>query len=122
MSASVGPSTSSITKQWLGLGLPRRSGRSLRRRVAGGFANVVERADVWMIQRRECPGFALEPRHALGVGREQLGKNLDRDVAIELRVARPIDITHSARANGGEDFIWAEPGADAQHLPSPMTR
>ena len=31
-----------------------------------------------------------------------------RDVAIELRIARAIDLAHPAGAEGGDDFIRAE--------------
>jgi hypothetical protein len=41
-----------------------------------------------MIQGGERSGFALEARHALGIGHEQLGQDFDRDLAIELRVPR----------------------------------
>ena len=48
------------------------------------------RGDVGMIQRREGLRFALEAREAVGVVRERVGQDLDRDVAIQLacRVAR----------------------------------
>ena len=64
-----------------------------------------------MIERREDLRFALEAREAVGIEGEELGQNLERDVAIELRVARAIDLAHSARADGREDFVRAEAGA-----------
>ena len=48
----------------------------------------VDRGDVGMVQRGERLGFALETRQAVGVLRERVGQDLDRDVAIELRVGR----------------------------------
>jgi len=40
-----------------------------------------------MIQRGQRFRFALKARDPLGIGDEQLGQDLDRDIAIELRVA-----------------------------------
>ena len=41
-------------------------------------------------------------------------QHLDRDGAIEPRVARFVDLAHAARAEGGEDFIRTESGAGAE--------
>ena len=43
-----------------------------------------------------------------------LGQDLDRDRAIEPRVARLVDLAHAARAEGGEDLVRAEAGAGLQ--------
>ena len=64
-----------------------------------------------MIERRERLRFARETREAIGVERERLGQHLDRDVAIELRVRRAIDLAHAARADGGDDFVGSEASA-----------
>ncbi len=64
-----------------------------------------------MIQRGERPRFALESRDALGIGGEQLGEDLDRDVAIEPCVSGSVDLPHAAGPEGGEDLVRAE--ADA---------
>jgi len=44
-----------------------------------------------MVQRGERFGFALEAGEAFRIGRECLGQHFDRDIAIEARVAGPID-------------------------------
>ena len=64
-----------------------------------------------MIQRGEHLRFALEPREAIGIVREGLGQHLDRDVAIQPRIARAIDLAHAARAEQRQDFICAETSA-----------
>ena len=51
-----------------------------------------------MIERREQTRFASEARAALRIGREVLGQDLDRDVAIEPGVAGAIDLAHAAGA------------------------
>ena len=52
-----------------------------------------------MVQRREELGLALEPRQTLFVFRKLFGEDFDRDVAVELRVASAIDLTHAAFAD-----------------------
>ena len=56
--------------------------------------------DVRVIQRREHLRLALEPREPVRIGRERLGQHLDRDVAVQPRVARAIDLAHPAGADG----------------------
>ena len=75
------------------------------------------RADVRMIQRGQRLRFALEAREPLGIGDEQLGQDLDRDVAIELRVARAIHLAHAAGAERGEDLVGAEARAEGKGQP-----
>ena len=43
-----------------------------------------------------------------------VGQDLDRDVAIQLRVARAIDLAHSACAQRREDLVDANPSAGSQ--------
>ena len=71
----------------------------------------IDRGDVRMIQRRERLRLAFEPRQAFGVRCERVRQNLDRDLATERRVRRPIHFTHSANADAGDHFVDAEPGA-----------
>jgi hypothetical protein len=63
-----------------------------------------------VIQRGEHLRFALETRHALGVCGEALRQDFERDVATQLRVARPIHLAHAARAERGENLIGTELG------------
>jgi hypothetical protein len=61
-----------------------------------------------MVQGREDLRFALEAGQSIGVVRERRGKDLQRDVAREPRVARSPDLAHSARSEGGLDFVRAQ--------------
>ena len=70
----------------------------------------VDARDVRVIQRREGLGFTLEAREPIGVVRERLGQDLDRDVAIQLRVTGPEDLAHSPFANAGDNFVDTETG------------
>jgi hypothetical protein len=70
-----------------------------------------------MVERGESLRFALESCDSFGVRDEQFGQHLEGHVAIEFRIARPIDLSHAAAANEGEDFVGAESGAGRQpHL------
>jgi hypothetical protein len=76
--------------------------------------DVVERADVRMVQRRDRLRLALEPRLELRVRRKVARQNLDRDLALEPRVLRAPDLTHTACADGRDDLVRAEerPGSN----------
>jgi hypothetical protein len=102
----------------------RPSGHAIRERVpldeleyegerAGVFLHPVDRADVWMIQRGEQARLALEARDPLGMGREGLGEDLDRDIAPEPRIARAINLSHAAAAEQRVERV----DADAAALP-----
>jgi hypothetical protein len=78
----------------------------------------VNRSDVRMIERREHLRFTFEPRDTVGVSRKTFGQNLQRDIAVEVRVFRAIDLAHSSFAKLGEDAIWPECLADLDHLAS----
>ena len=64
-----------------------------------------------MIERREHLRLARESRQPIRVAREQLGQDLERDVAIEFRVARAIDLAHAALPKPVEDLVSADSAA-----------
>ena len=51
-----------------------------------------------MVERREQARFSLEARQAIGIARPLGGQQLERDVAPEPGVARPIHPAHPAGA------------------------
>src|SRR4030095_2561636 len=55
--------------------------------------------------------FASQPRDAIRIGGERGRQHLDRDITVEHRVPRAIDLTHPAFAKLREDFIRAEANA-----------
>ena len=69
-SASVGPSTSSITS---------------------AIFHTVDGCDTRVVQRRHDPGLILKPSHAIAVLRETFWQDLDSDVAIELGIGSAVD-------------------------------
>ena len=81
---------------------------SITRRV--GF-DPVDGRDVRVVQGGERLGFAREPGQPIGIIRERVRQDLQRDIAIELRVAGPPHLPHAAFADLGGDFVDAEAGA-----------
>ena len=88
-------------------------------RLAVVFTDLVNGADVRMIQRGGGAGFAQQTG-----GRERVvgggsRKDLDGDVALELLVVGAIHLAHPARSNAVPDSIVAEPTADHDWNPRP---
>ena len=87
---------------------------------------AVDMTDVRMIERREHLRFTPETgevvvprlcsrrpcacqRRRSGIQSERFRQDFDRDVAIQLRVARLVDLAHAARANARIEAVWADP-------------
>ena len=81
----------------------RRARDELHDEVVG--PDVVERADVRVVERGNRARFALESLAEFG------RRNLDRDVAAETGVASPIDLAHSACPDGPVYLGRSEPFA-----------
>ena len=87
------------------------SGRPVGERRA---LEAVDVGDARVVERGEDLRLALEAGQPIGIGGEGLGKQLDRDVAAELRVRRPVDVAHPARADRGGDPVLGESVAGGQ--------
>jgi hypothetical protein len=72
-------------------------------------ADLENRNDVGVVERRRRPRLLLEARQAPLVRGERLRQDLQRDLAPEPRVARPIHLSHSARAERREHLEGTEP-------------
>ena len=70
--------------------------------------------DVGVVQRRQRLSFAGEPGEAISVVRERVRQDLQRDIAIELRVAGPVDLAHAPFADLRGDFVDAEARAGGE--------
>ena len=68
-------------------------------------ADVVDRADVRMIERRRDPRFALEAVGDVGRQLDALRQQLQRDVTAEARVDGLVDDAHSAGAELPDDAV-----------------
>ena len=76
--------------------------------------DVVELADVRVVQCGDRPRFLLEAAQPIGIGGKRLGEHLDRDVTPQTRVAGTIYLAHPAGAERRDDFKRAELGAGGQ--------
>jgi hypothetical protein len=76
------------------------------------FANVVDGADIGVVEGRGSFGFATEAFERLAVGREFLGKKFEGDEAIEAGVLRFVNHTHAATAEAFENAVVGDSGAD----------
>ena len=70
----------------------------------------MDRRDIRMIQRGERPGFALEPREALGILRERLRQDLDRDLTAQVRIGGSVHLAHAADADLRGNGVWTQAG------------
>ena len=88
------PSTSSITSAWM-------------RALAGGraFLEAVDLRDVRMVQRRKRLGFAPKALQPIGIPRELVAEDLQRDVAMEPRVTRAIHLAHPTCAERRDNLV-----------------
>ena len=85
----------------------------------GHFHEVIDRADVGMVQGGRGHRLAPEPLPPLDVPSELLGQQLDRHHPLEARVPSPIDLAESPRAeelehleviDGGSELDGGRPG------------
>jgi hypothetical protein len=74
--------------------------------VGGGFvdAHIVDGQDVRMVEAARRLRFLLESAAPFRIGLEGRWKNLDGDVALQLRIARAIDLPHPAGAERPENL------------------
>ena len=68
-------------------------------------ADVVERADVRVVQVRNDSRFAEETLHRFGIGTQLIGQKLDRHLAAETRVFGFIHDTHAAGAKTRQNLV-----------------
>src|SRR5262249_39089780 len=76
------------------------------------FFEIVDSRDVRVIQRCKHFRFALEAVYTIRITREFIRQNLDRHVALELCIARTVDLTHAAAAKHASNFVWTQLCAD----------
>ena len=71
------------------------------------FANVVERADVRVVQAADGLSFALESFTQIRAVGQMLREDFDRNRAVEASVGGAIHFSHTARTELVGDFVWA---------------
>jgi len=67
-----------------------------------------------MVQRGQELRLAMEARDAVGFVREALRDDLQGDIASELRIARAIDLAHSAGAKRSRNLVETKPGTGGE--------
>ena len=67
----------------------------------------------WMVQAGEDLGLPLEPSQPIRISGKRLRQDLQRDIAVELRIRRTLHFAHPARAEFGANRVMPEPCADA---------
>ena len=77
-------------------------------------ADVEERADVRVIERRDRTPLALESRQGVRRPSRRDREDLDRHLAAEPRIGAAIDLTHPAFAKLRDDGVRAEPPARSE--------
>ena len=60
------------------------------------FSNIMNGANIRVIQRRGRPGFALKALQSLRVGWGIFGQEFKRDTAVQSRILGAIDHTHTS--------------------------
>ena len=70
-----------------------------------GLIDLVNGADVGMIQSRSCPGLVNEPRLGLGIAGQAGGQEFQGDKTLQPHILSLIDDAHAALADLLENFI-----------------
>lgn len=78
------------------------------------LADIVERADMGMIQAGNRFGFTLETLPAFGVGNPVGRQDFDRDGPVQAGIAGFVHFAHAAGAKGSENLVRAQPGAGGE--------
>jgi hypothetical protein len=76
------------------------------------FSNVMNRADIGMIERGGCLSFALKTRHCLGITAQLHREEFKGDKAKEARVLGFVDHTHPAATESLDDSVMGKSLAD----------
>jgi hypothetical protein len=80
--------------------------------AAGVLSDIVNRADMRMIEGRGGAGLALEPFDRTRIPRQFLGEEFQRDGTSQARVFGPVDDAHAALTQLFQDVIVRDGLAD----------
>src|SRR5262249_33810521 len=72
------------------------------------LSDLINSDDVRMVESRGGPRFLLESSYSFSFGCEFGGQQFDRNLAIESRIDRQMNITHAAFAERGEQAVWPD--------------
>src|SRR5688500_7601801 len=80
--------------------------------------HIEDRENIWMVKRRERPGFLLKSFQPPSVAGELARQNFERHVTGQSWVMRAIHLAHAPGANFASDLVLIERPAD--HLSKPI--
>jgi len=72
---------------------------------------AIDRGNMRMVQRRQDLRFLVETCKPFGIGREEVRQDFERDVTMELRVTRAINLAHAARTEQRDDLVRTKDSA-----------
>lgn len=72
------------------------------------FLEAMYAPDVGMVQRGKDLGLALKSHEPVRIARDEIGQDLQCDIAVELCVVSSVNLAHASGAQRPEDFIGAE--------------
>src|SRR5882724_543606 len=70
-----------------------------------------------MVECGDCTSLALEPGQSFGIAGNIRRQDLERYIAPQLHIGRPIHLTHSARANCAVDPVMCKCTSDQTQPP-----
>ena len=71
------------------------------------LADVVQSADVRVVQGCNSAGLTLEPLLEIRIGSYMLRQHFDGDGAVKARVSRPVDLPHPPGADQADNLVGA---------------
>ena len=83
---------------------------------------LVDRHDVRVVERGGRLRLELEPRHEARVAGPGLGQRLERDLPLQPRVARAIDLAHAPGPEGLKDLVSSQPSSRGERHASRCLR
>src|SRR5215212_594067 len=72
------------------------------------FADLMNRDDIWMIQRRDRARFLAEPAQSIFICDEVIGQQFEGHAAAQSRIMGQVDFSHSTAAEKFEDLVWTK--------------
>jgi hypothetical protein len=88
---------------------------------AGVLLQAVNARDVGVVERGQRERLATKLRDRVRVAAHGAGQDFERDVTLEPRVVRAIDLAHASGAERGDDLVGPEASADGPWHPRDST-
>ena len=87
-----------------------------QRAHAARFLDAVDRGDVGVVDGRQRLRLAGEAGQAFGVAGQSFRQHLQCGVALQVRVARPIDLAHPTGPERRDDLVRPDSGTRSEGL------